>query len=301
MSKILVTGASGFLGSVISSILVKSQHTLTSIGISETDDIKCNLASSVPNIKTDFDWLIHIAGKAHTVPKNQQESADFFRINFEGTKNLIQGLEQSGKRPQSIIFISSVAVYGLESGENIDERMPLLGTTPYALSKIQAENFLLEWCSKNKVILGILRPSLIAGKNPPGNLGAMINGINTGKYFRIGNGSARKSILMAEDVAHLIPKLSELGGIFNVCDDYNPSLAELEEIISTQLKKKVPRSIPYLAAKSLALIGDIAGKRFPINSNKLDKLTKSLTFSNTRAKQTLNWEPMDVLKNFKIN
>ncbi len=300
MSKILVTGASGFLGSVISRTLFEMQHSLTTIGISDTDDFYCDLATSIPNLKSDFDWIIHVAGKAHVVPKNAKEIADFFRVNLEGTKNLLSGIEQSGKLPLSIVFISTVAVYGVEFGTNITEEFPLLGTSPYAQSKIQAEEYLKSWCSKNNVILGILRPSLIADKNPPGNLGAMIKGIKTRKYFRIGNGLAKKSVLMAEDLARIIPKLAEVGGVYNLCDNHHPSFAELEELIAKQLNKKIPRSIPYGVAKSLALVGDLIGNKFLINSSKLEKITKSLTFSNEKAKRDLGLKPLDVLQNFKI-
>lgn len=301
MSKILVTGASGFLGSVIITNLLDLHHSIITVGISGNDDINCNLATTIPNINSEFNWVIHIAGKAHVVPKDLKESAEFFQVNLEGTKNLINGIEKSGKLPTTIIFISTVAVYGVESGTNINEDHSLSGTSPYALSKIQAEEYLKNWCIKNNVTLGILRPSLIAGKNPPGNLGAMVNGVKTGKYFRIGNGSARKSVLMAEDIARLIPKLAKCGGIFNVCDNHHPSFAELDELISKQLYKNPPRSIPYWIAKSLAFVGDLIGNKFPINSSKLDKITQSLTFSNENAKRELDWEPLDVLQNFKIN
>jgi GlcNAc-P-P-Und epimerase len=301
MNKILITGASGFLGSIISQTLLKNLHSITTIGITDTDNISCNLATSIPNLNSDFDLVVHIAGKAHVVPKNTIEAANFFQINLEGTKNLIKGIEQLEKLPKSIIFISTVAVYGVESGTNINEEHALLGTSPYALSKIQAEEYLIDWCSKNKVTLGILRPSLIAGKNPSGNLAAMIAGIKTGKYLRIGNGSARKSVLMAEDIARIIPRLAKVGGIYNVCDNHHPSFAELDELISKQLNKKAPRSIPYWAAKSIALVGDIVGNKFPLNSSKLDKITQSLTFSNEKAKRELNWEPLDVLQNFRIS
>ena len=106
---------------------------------------------------------------------------------------------------------------------------------------------------------------------------------------------------MAEDIARLIPKLAEIGGIYNVCDNHHPSFAELEGLISKLLNKKTPRSIPYLAAKSIALVGDCVGNKFPINSCKLDKITQSLTFSNEKAKRELNWEPLDVLQNFRIS
>jgi hypothetical protein len=54
-------------------------------------------------------------------------------------------------------------------------------------------------------------------------------------------------------------------------------------------------------AKGLALIGDLFGSKAPINSDKLDKITKSLTFSNAKAIKDLGWKPLDVIDNFKIN
>lgn len=59
-------------------------------------------------------------------------------------------------------------------------------------------------------MLGILRPSLLAGKNAPGNLGDMVNGINKGLYMNIAGGKVVKSILMAEDIAILLPLVEKM-------------------------------------------------------------------------------------------
>jgi len=202
---------------------------------------------------------------------------------------------------KAFIFISTVAVYGLEYGNLIKESHPLNGDTSYALSKIQAEEFLSDWCNRHGVKLGIIRPSLIAGPNPPGNLGAMIKGIKTGKYLSISGGNARKSILMVQDIARLIPLLAEKGGVYNVCDSEQPTFRDLENLIANQLGKSSPLSISYNFAKLLARIGDCLGEHAPFNSLKLDKITKSLTFSNEKARKELGWEPLNVLENFKIN
>ena len=192
-------------------------------------------------------------------------------------------------------------MYGCDFGENITEEHPLNGNTPYALSKIKAEKYLQGWCAMHNVKLSILRPSLIAGPNPPGNLGAMIKGIKTGKYLSIAGGGARKSVLMVQDIANLIPLLIERGGIFNVCDTCQPTFRELETIISKQLNKKLPMSIPLGMANLMAKIGDLLGEKAPINTIKLRKITESLTFSNEKAIRELGWKPMNVLDNFKIN
>ena len=105
---------------------------------------------------------------------------------------------------------------------------------------------------------------------------------------------------MAEDIARLIPRLAEVGGIYNVCDSHNPTFGELEHLIATQLNKKDPVSIPYWFANCLALCGNLLGSKAPINSLKLKKITESLTFSNEKARKALNWDPLDVLRNYKI-
>ena len=297
-TKLLFTGASGFLGNNILPNL-QMQFDVKTMGLSKNDTYNVNIANTVSVLNESFDVVLHAAGKAHMVPKSEEEKKSFFDINYQGTVNLCKALEFSGV-PKAFIFISTVAVYGLEFGENITENNPLNGKDPYALSKIQAEEFLTDWCARNNVILGIIRPSLIAGPNPPGNLGAMINGVKTGRYLSIAGGRARKSVLMVDDIDRLILPLIEKGGVYNVCDDSQPTFRELEILISKQLGKKVPISIPYWMAKSMAMVGDLLGNKAPINSLKLSKITASLTFSNEKAKRELGWQPMDVLNNFRI-
>ena len=295
---LLFTGASGFLGNNIIHLL-NGTYNIISVGLSPQDTYLVDIATDIPTFTDAFDVVFHAAGKAHSVPKTEAEKRLFFDVNLQGTKNLCTALERSGI-PKAFIFISTVAVYGCDSGENITEEHPLNGTTPYALSKIKAEKYLEGWCAMHNVKLSILRPSLIAGPNPPGNLGAMIRGIRNGKYLSIAGGKARKSVLMVQDIANLLPMLIEKGGIYNVCDSYQPSFRELEMVICKQLNKKLPLSIPYWFAKSMAIFGDCFGEKAPINSLKLRKITHSLTFSNEKAMRELGWKPMNVLKNFRI-
>ena len=298
MRKLLFTGASGFLGYNIRPILEKS-YVVHTIGLTDDDDIKFNLAKEVPPINTHYDVVLHAAGKAHVVPKTEAEKQVFYDVNYQGTVNLCKALENAGI-PKALIFISTVAVYGCEFGELIDEYHPLKGDSPYAKSKIMAEEYLTKWCQDHQVRLGILRPSLLAGKNAPGNLGAMVKGIKKGYYMNIAGGKVVKSILMAEDIARLVPLLEEKGGVYNVCDTRQPSFGEISMSVAKQLGKGKPLDIPYWLAWCLAKLGDLLGDKAPINSYKLEKMTKSLTFSNEKAKHELGWEPLDVLENYKI-
>lgn len=297
--KLLFTGASGFLGHNVLPKLKNDYEFVTTLGHLKSDDITVNLAKDVPVFTEKYDVVLHAAGKAHVVPKTTEEKQAFYDVNYQGTVNLCKGLETAGP-PKSLIFISTVAVYGCDEGTLIEENHPLNGTTPYAKSKIMAEEFLTEWCRKNDVVLTILRPSLLAGVNPPGNLGDMVRGIQKGFYLNIASGKVQKSILMAEDIANLLELAKDKGGIYNVCDTAQPSFGELSQLIAKQLGKRKPISIPYWFAKFLAIVGDIVGKRFPINSLRLSKLTQSLTFSNKKAIENLNWQPLSVLGNLHI-
>ncbi len=298
MEKLLFTGGTGFLGHNIMPMLEKL-YDVTTCGITPEDKIKVNLAKEVPSLDKYYDIVLHAAGKAHVVPKTEEEKQLFFDVNYQGTVNLCKGLEQVGM-PKALIFISTVAVYGCDFGDLITEEYPLNGDTPYAQSKIMAEQYLMDWCNKNNVILGVLRPSLLAGKNAPGNLGAMVNGIRKGFYLNIAGGNVRKSILMAEDIATIVPLVAKKGGIYNVCDTNQPTFGQLAKSVAQQLNKRAPISIPYWMAWCLAKVGDIIGDKAPINTLKLEKITKSLTFSNQKVRRELSWEPQDVLENYKI-
>lgn len=299
MKKLLFTGASGFLGYNILPILHKEYETVHTMGLGQEDDIKINLAKEVPPINTHYDIVLHACGKAHVVPRTPEEEKAFYDVNYEGTRNLCAALEKVGV-PKALIFISTVAVYGCESGELISEDHPLNGDTPYAKSKIMAEEYLTKWSSEHGVVLGILRPSLLAGKNAPGNLGAMVNGIRKGFYLNIAGGKVRKSVLMAEDIARLLPLLVEKGGVYNVCDTNQPTFGEISCSVAKQLGRRKPVSIPYWMAWCMAKVGDMLGSKAPINSYKLSKMTESLTFSNEKARRELGWKPLDVLENYTI-
>lgn len=298
MEKLLFTGGTGFLGRNARPILDKNYEVIT-CGITSKDMIQANLANEIPVLEQHYDIVLHACGKAHVSPKTESEKQAFFDVNYQGTVNLCTALEKVGV-PKALVFISTVAVYGCEYGELITEEHPRRGDTPYAKSKIMAEDYLTDWCKKNEVTLGILRPSLLAGKDAPGNLGAMVKGVKKGFYMNIAGGKVIKSILMAEDIANILPLIAEKGGIYNVCDSYQPSFGQISASVAHQLGKREPISIPYWVAWCMAKVGDLLGSKAPINSYKLDKMTKNLTFSNEKARKELGWEPLDVLENYKI-
>ena len=286
MKKILLTGSSGFLGSYILDFLENENYELVKVGRSEKSDIKIDLSLNRLS-KIEIDYVIHVAGKAHVIPKTEEEKEEFFKTNYIGTNNLLYGLDVT--KLQSIIFISTVAVYGKEIGELIDEKSPLNGNTPYALSKIQAEQSIIDFGIRYNIKTVVLRLPLVTGKKPLGNLRAIIKAIKKDYYFRIGKGDAKKSIIAASDVANLIPELFDLNGVYNLTDINHPMISEIDSIIAKKFNKRIKR-IPEGLIRIVAKIGDTFSS-FPFNSSKFDKLTKNLTFSNKKLFNEIKYRP----------
>ena len=295
-NKILLTGSSGFLGSYITDFLKNKNYEIIKVGRSVNSDINIDLSLNKLS-KIDVDYVIHVAGKAHVIPKTKEENNKFFKVNYIGTNNLLCGLDTT--KLQSIIFISTVAVYGKEVGELIDEKCPLLGNTPYALSKIQAEQSIIDFGITNNIKTVVLRLPLVSGKNPLGNLSAIIEAIDKSYYFRIGKGEAKKSIIAASDVANLIPELFNLNGVYNLTDIKHPMISEIDSIIAKKFNKRIKR-IPKGLIRIIAKIGDIFSF-FPFNSSRFDKLTKNLTFSNKKLFNEIKYRPSNGLSEIAKN
>ncbi|NQV77976.1 MAG: NAD-dependent epimerase/dehydratase family protein [Lutibacter sp.] len=295
---ILITGSTGFLGK---SIIDKVNHLMIkTVGRCKSCDFVFDLKNTeLSFLNFHFDTVIHIAGKAHSIPGNIFEQNDFYEVNYKGTINLLNAL--LGNPPKKFVFISTVAVYGENCGIQIGENSPLFASDPYGESKRLAEGVIIDWCSKNNVKFTILRLPLVIGNIPKGNLKSMVNAIKNGYYFNIAGGNARKSMVLAEDIASVILNVSEVGGIYNLTDGYHPSFAELSVCISKQLGKRKPLNVPMWAARIIARIGDLSGNKAPLNSNKLSKITSNLTFDDTKAREAFGWNPAQVLDGFKIN
>ncbi len=296
---ILLTGANGFLGRSISSQLSTKNSFIYSLSKS-VGDYKISLSEHIPDFKHNFELIIHAAGKAHKTPTNKFEAQEIHNVNVNGTANLLIGLEKT-VLPKQFVFISTVSVYGLDFGLNINEEYKLLAKEPYGLSKIKAEKLVYEWCEKHKIICTILRLPLVVGSNPPGNLGSMIKAIKKGYYLNISGGRAKKSMVFIDDISKYILKAAQIGGVYNLTDGYHPSFLEISNLISKQLNKNNSFNIPIWVAMIISYIGDLLGNKAPINTKKLNKIVSSLTFDDEKARKAFGWMPTPVLKVFKIN
>ncbi|MBC3786089.1 NAD-dependent epimerase/dehydratase family protein [Spirosoma utsteinense] len=303
---ILLTGASGFVGSQIYNELTRN-YTVTTLGRTPVGahHLTGDLTGSLPSLAhLSFDYVVNAAGKAHAIPRTAAERADYASVNRQGVARLLATLEQMPVRPRAFVHLSTVLVYGCLNGQLLDETTPLAATDAYGESKIQAELIIREWAQRTGIRATILRLPMVVSAQPTGNVAALMNAIRQGYYVRIGNGLARRSMVRADDVAAIIDRAAGVGGTFNVTDGYHACVSELENAIARYVGHKQPiRAVPLALARLIALAGDgintVAGRRFPLDTPALQKLTQSLTFSDGLARQQLGWNPRPVLDLFR--
>ncbi len=302
VKKILLTGASGFLGQYLLRHLMHEHYEVITVGRNASNSICCDLSTTIPELPAnDWDIIIHAAGQTPYVDNASHNDEAVRGVNVAITKNLLQALQNSGCHARSFVFISSVAVYGLHQGLLLKESTSLNGTSGYAMGKIEAEQLIQDWCLQNSIPLSVLRLPLVVGEGAKGSLAAMETGLQKGRYFNIGDGKARKSMVLAQDVPAAAVQVAGKQGIFHLTDGHHASFAELSAAMAANLKVARPRSLPFAIAKILAIAGDFTGKILPINSLSLKKITSTLTFDDTLARQTFNWQPGKVLDYYTKN
>jgi GlcNAc-P-P-Und epimerase len=296
--RVLITGASGFIGRYIAARWKASGADVVALNrrpLGETATVVCDLSLEIPELAgMRFSAVIHCAGKVHSVPRTQAEAKEFFRVNVDGTKNLLRGLDSSAGSPRKFILISTVSVYGRDQGSDIGESHPLSGTSPYAASRIEAEHLIAEWAVENKVELYIFRLPLVVGTFPPGNLGKMVASIQRGTYPAIRGNKSRKSVVLAEDVADLTWRVDRASGVYNLTDGRNPRFSDIEAAIAEAFGKKIKLQIPLRLLRTICRLGDFS--KLPVNSDLLSKLTSTLTFSTDAARNRLGWDPRSVIE-----
>ena len=172
--KILITGASGFIGSfIVEEALKRGFETWAAVRKSSSkaflqDErihfIELNLSSKeqlVEQLKgQQFDYVVHAAGVTKCLNK-----ADFRRINTEGTKNLVNALLEMGMPLKRFVFISSLSIFGAikeqQPYEEIRETDTPQPNTAYGRSKLEAEQYLTTLGDRLPYI--ILRPTGVYG------------------------------------------------------------------------------------------------------------------------------------------
>lgn len=272
---ILVTGASGFVGSHFIDYLIKyninysvfSERILSNYRLSDYGRV---------------DVIVHLAGLAHNKARSDGE---IYNVNTQGTIELAKKAKMNGVK--RFVFMSSVAVYGTDTQSPITEDTQLSPITSFAKSKYEAELGLLSLSDKNFEVV-IIRTPLVYGRYAPANFNLLLKLVSKLPVLPFGLTNNRRSYIAAANLSDFIlvcvNHLKAAGEIFLVSDEYAISTEEFTNAISEGLDKKscqlpIPVWLMYIVAK---LVGKTETAKQLLASFELDR---------SKAERVLNWTP----------
>ncbi len=269
--KILITGASGFIGSflveealhmgfeVFAGIRASSNKqflTDEKIYFAELDlssqEILQEQLVSIKQMHGSFDYVIHNAGITHADNKK-----DFFTVNCNYTQNLLHALQRSGMQIKKFVLISSLAAYGPGNAKTFapielwHEQIPI---STYAKSKFYAEEFIR---SSNIFPYLIINPTAVYGPRDKDFL-QFIQLLNKGIEPYIGNNQQMVSLVYVKDLAKAVVGLMDSRHVnysYIVSDrnDYNKE--ELGATVKLLLNKRTIKiKIPLLFVRPVVSI-----------------------------------------------
>lgn len=315
---VLVTGAAGFIGRRLLAELRASGRR--AIGLDRIEPIPASADSAVRAadewivaditgdvpiaLPADIDAIIHLAGKAHALAEAAQDEAEYYRVNTEGTRRILEAARRGDVR--SFVLFSTVKAAGDRPGADsgpTDESWDAAPDTPYGRSKREAEKLVLRGGYVPHPV--VLRPCLVYGPTPKGNLGKMIDAISRGRFPSLPEVHNRRSMVHIDDVIAAAVVAAEkpaaAGQIYIVADNEPFSTRQLFEEICAAVGRPVPRwEMPIWILRLLGHVGDgigrLCGRRFMFDSDALAKLTDSAWYSSAKLQRELGWQPTHTLR-----
>lgn len=297
---VLITGATGFIGTSLCRQLRNRGERIIAVGRQQVEgpwhEFQCQDFSN-QEFHIDFSdvhTIFHLVGKAHALAETKQDEGQYFAINREGTRKLLEAAKLAGVR--RFVLFSSVKAMGEGGFECIDESSVCRPETPYGASKLAAEKLVLEGSYVPEPV--VLRLSMVYGNTRKGNLPRMIEAVDKGRFPPLPEVGNRRSMVHVDDVVRAAILAAEkpeaVGQSYIVTDGTPYSTRQVYEWICETLGKSAPGwVIPLPLLKSLARLGDgigrMRGRRFMFDSDALDKLTGSACYSSAKLEGELGF------------
>ena len=233
------------------------------------------------------DALFHLAGRAHSVADPRRGWEMYRQDNLESTRALLANAKSSGVR--CVVFVSSV-----KAGDANPLDPPY--KDPYAHSKRLAEQAVLEGdCVAHPVVV---RPALVYGPEPKGYLRLMIKAVRSGWFPPLPEVGNARSMVHRDDLARALIAVATddraRGRTYVVTDGHPYSTREIYETILSALGRRAPSwSLPLAPLRLAARVGDLGerltGRRWPLDSELLDKVLGSAFYDGTAIERELGF------------
>jgi nucleoside-diphosphate-sugar epimerase len=287
--RVLITGINGYIGSNISENLWKKGFDIIGLDVCHSNlvrfchDVRFQFfqsditdAQSFPKNLKSAEILIHCAALVHRRSSDLSKD-NFFKINFEGTKNILAFLD--AKCLRHIIFLSTVSVYGASGAERPDEDTLLEPEDFYGESKVAAEREIREFSTNHSIPYTIFRLAPVYGKSFLLNLSKRVYLPKKIAFYRIASGRQRISLCSIYNVIDTVNNCLNDPKYFNeiliLKDPEDYSALEIigiwKEIFSEPRKPVVliPRVIPEIAFEILGLVMPARAKSYKCQFKKI--------------------------------
>ena len=305
--KVLLTGGSGFLGSYVAEQLVAEGHTVRALVRPRSDKRvleKLRSAEFAPGAIEDaasltaavagVDAIVHVAGIVKA-----RKPADFFAVNTQGTRNLLDAaLARGGIR--RFVYVSSLAAVGpSHDGSPVHEDAEPRPVTHYGRSKLDAERAVL--AAGDRMPVTVIRPPMIYGPRDRETL-AFFTSVRNGVLPMTGDGSNTLSVVYVADcaaaVVRAVTRQAPSGKAYFVEDGAVYVWREALKVIETALGKRafirvgMPMGVVKMAAAATQLWGSLTGTAQMLTLDKVNELTQPhWVCSGEGARRDLGWEP----------
>jgi len=294
--KILLTGATGFLGSRLIKNLHAKKDVFLTAAVRRSAQISADRILEVQTLDANTDWsavltnqqvLIHTAARAHIMKDEVADPlAEYRRVNVDGTLNLARQAATAGVK--RFIFISSIGVNGNTNTRPFTEDDTPKPAELYAQSKWEAEQGLWKIQRETGMELVIIRPPLVYGPNAPGNFGSLMCWIEKGVPLPLGAIHNKRSLVAVDNLLDLIitciDHTAAANQVFLAGDGQDLSTTELLRCVA-KAAGKPSRLIP-IPSSLLMFAATLLGKK-----DVAQRLLGSLQVDITKARDLLGWEP----------
>ena len=299
MRKILLTGATGFVGgAVLRRLCVDGFSTTAALRHGVVDPPSFVRHCMINGVDSETDWsaallgqevVVHCASRVHVMNDAAEDPLKAFRsINVEGTLNLAEQAAAMGV--QSFIFVSSIGVNGerTASGKAFTELDRAKPHNAYALSKWEAERGLLRIAGETGLEVVIIRPPLVYGYNAPGNFTALMRAVQRGYPLPLGAVHNQRSLVMLDNLVDfivtciLLPQAANQ--TFLVSDGQDLSTTELVRGIARAAG--VPARLLPVPVWALQAGATLLGK-----GDVMQRLCGNLQVDISKARSLLGWVP----------
>lgn len=303
LRRCLITGATGAVGPPVVraflaagyAVRVLVRHSPRPDELPDSVEIFAGdiLSSPLSEATRDIDVIVHLAALLHLNAPVAQSLPQYERVNVNGTRNLVAAAIESGVC--RFVYFSTIAVYGPGDGRIIDESAPPVAATPYAASKLAAESIVLD-AKRNGVPIGVvLRMASIYGPGVKGNYRRLIHAMHGHRYFPIGAGANRRTLIYEDDAGQAALLAAEStavpGQVFNVTDGSHHTIAEIAGSIAGALGRRSPRvHLPINMARMAAGIVDRVAPRIHARML-LNKYCEDIAVDGSRFQRVAGFQP----------